>query len=52
MMTDPKELPTEKTAVIDIELRSDSGYTCQILGQRISPRQWAMINEILYRKDI
>lgn len=46
------ELSTGKSATIDIELRSDSGYSCSLLNHRISPRQWKYINDILYRKDL
>ncbi|EGV38436.1 hypothetical protein [Neisseria weaveri] len=49
---DKAELSTEKSATIDIELRADSGYRCSLLNQRISPKQWKYISEILHRKDL
>ncbi len=53
MSTDKKqELSTDKSATVDIKLRADSGYICSMLNLRISPKQWALINEILNRKDL
>lgn len=45
------ELSDEKSAVLDMKLSADSGYTCTHENIRISPKQWIEINEIIFRKE-
>ena len=51
MTTKQQVLSAEKSATMDLHLRSDSGYSCDFLSVRISPKQWAEINEIIFRKE-
>lgn len=41
---------TKKEAIMSLNLQADNGYSCEA-SYRVSPNQWARINEILNEKE-